>query len=457
MPTLTETPMPGASQQGGNRPSNRGSSTATSSRGRKSSTSTRGGKSASAARGGNQTASGGPIDLPSERAGAGDGQSWFDQSIQEAAREEGGSQGPPYPIGPAPATRGALSQIYGAVTGKTPPPANIASEALRAYYSGVEASMINTWACQVLCMITEYHMACVTRGAPVTSPILPGIIEDKLPLLGGYSPPEDREGVMDVRMRDHFTKTLRVAVWLHRLDMALSNELATSGCLVQGRHYVGHLLSYFLAPGTAWDLHSKDVIDQVLKENRAHNKRRRREVASSLKKCLNQRATLQNELDAVAKALEVTPPGQSHLKMEERVHTIRTALLTVEHSISKFENAIEECHILEDEAHLVEEEETSLDQPDPEGEIADVEMVNQEEQGDPESSGPQVEADTEDHPPQASEGNVMSPEEENALLADTPQLGESSPRSETAGVSWELVGLQLTSPARPEMEEGEAT
>ena len=110
---------------------------ATSNRGGKSSTSTRGGKLASAARGGNQTASGGPVNLPSDRAGAGDGQSWFDLSVQEAAWEEGRSQGPPYPIGPAPARWGPLSQIYGAVTGKTSPPANITSEALRAYYLGV--------------------------------------------------------------------------------------------------------------------------------------------------------------------------------------------------------------------------------------------------------------------------------------------------------------------------------
>ena len=287
MPTLTETPMPGASQQGGNHPSNRGSNTATSNRGGKSSTSTRGGKSASAVRGQNQTASEGPIGLPSERAGAGDRQSWFDLCVQEAAWEEGGSQGPPYPIGPVPARWGAIGQIYGAVTSKTPSPANITSEALRAYYPGVEAPTINTWACQVLCMIAECHMACVTRGAPVTSPILLGIIEDKLPLLGGYSPPEDREGVMDVRVRDHFAKTLCVAVWLHRLDMALSNEPVTSGSLVQGWHYVGHLLSYFLALGTAWDLRSEDVINQVLKENRVHNERRCSEVASSLKKCLN--------------------------------------------------------------------------------------------------------------------------------------------------------------------------
>ena len=173
------------------------------------------------------------------------------------------------------------------MTSKTPPPANIASEALQAYYLGVEASMINTWACQVLCMIAVYHMACVTRGASVTSTILPGIIEDKLPLLCGYSPPEDREGVTDVLVRDHFAKTLHVAIWLHRLDMALSNEPVTLGSLVRGQHYVGCLLSYFLALGTTWDLRFEDVINQVLKENRAHNEWRCSEVASSLKKCLN--------------------------------------------------------------------------------------------------------------------------------------------------------------------------
>ena len=143
--------------------------------------------------------------------------------------------------------------------------------------------------------------------------------------------------------------------------------------------------------------------------------------------------------------------------MEERVHTIHTALLTVENSITKFENAIEECRILEDEARQVEEKEASQDQPGPKGEITDVKMVEQEELGDQKSSGPQVEADIEDHPLQASEGDVMSPEEENALLADTPQLGESSPRSETAGVSGEMAGLRLASPARPETEKGEAS
>ena len=214
-------------QQGGNQP--------TSNQGRKPPTFNRGGKPAYTARGGKRTASGGPVDLPSEREGAGNGQMWFNWSIQEAEREEGGSQDPPYPIGPTPARWGAISQIYESMAGKDLPPSNITSEAIQAYYSGIEARMVKTWACQVLCMIAEYHMACVTRGAPVTSPILPGIIDDKLPPLAGYAPPEDRSGITDVRMRDHFAKTLRVAVWLHQLDMALSGEPAMSGSLVQAQ------------------------------------------------------------------------------------------------------------------------------------------------------------------------------------------------------------------------------
>ena len=82
-------------------------------------------------------------------------------------------------------------------------------------------------------MISKYHMACMTRGSPVTSPILSGVIEDKFPPLTGYALPEDRLGVTNVRVWDHQARTLCVAIWLHRLDMALSGEPAASGSLVR--------------------------------------------------------------------------------------------------------------------------------------------------------------------------------------------------------------------------------
>ena len=126
-------------------------------------------------------------------------------------RAEGGiaePQGPPYPIGMAQVRREAIGQIYDRVDGKDPPLRNIASEALWAYYTRVNPQTLNTWACQILCIISEYHMACMTRGPPVTSLILPGELKDCLPPLTDYASPEDRSGATDVRVRDHRARTL---------------------------------------------------------------------------------------------------------------------------------------------------------------------------------------------------------------------------------------------------------
>ena len=86
------------------------------------------------------------------------------------------------------------------------------------------------------------------------------------------------------------------------------------------------------------------------------------------------------------------------------------------------------CQIEEDEACQEEEEETT-----------DVEMVDEEECSNPESSDPRMEANTKDMPPLVSGGDTVSPEEEAILLDETPQpedlaTGSRSPRSETAMV-----------------------
>ena len=111
-------------------------------RGRNPPTSNQGGKPASVGRGGKRAGSGGSVDLPSEREGAGDGRSWYERSIQETGREVGERRSPPYPIGTVPARREAIGQIYEHVAGKDPPPCNVASEAIRAYYPGIEARML---------------------------------------------------------------------------------------------------------------------------------------------------------------------------------------------------------------------------------------------------------------------------------------------------------------------------
>ena len=141
--------------------------------------------------------------------------------------------GPPYLIGSAEVRQEAVGQIYDRVDGKEPLSHNIASEALWAYYTRVDPQNLNTWACQILCMIAEYHMACMTRGSPVTSPIVPRELKECLPPLAVYAPPKDQSGTTDVRVRDHWARTLQVAGWFHQLDMALSEERASSGSLVR--------------------------------------------------------------------------------------------------------------------------------------------------------------------------------------------------------------------------------
>ena len=256
---------------------------------------------------------GGPVDPPPEREGAGNGTwaDWYQRTLRGAEGGTSESQGSPYLIGTAQARQEAISQIYNRVDGKDLPPRNIASEALWAYYSGVDPQTLQMWACQILCMISEYHMACMTRGFPVTSLILPEEIKDRLSPLTDYASPEDRSGTTDVRVRDNQARTLRVAVWFHRLDMALSEEPAASGSLVRTRHGLGCLLAYFLGPRTAWELQFEDIITQVLKENQRHNEKKCTDAASSLRKCRNWQTKLCDEFDAVSQAMEMTTNAPS--------------------------------------------------------------------------------------------------------------------------------------------------
>ena len=255
-------------------------------------------------------------------------------------------------------------------------------------------------------------MACMTRGSPVTSPILPREIEDRLPPLTDYTSPEDRLGTTDIRVWDHQARTLRVAVWFHRLDMALSKEPTTSGSLVQAQHDIGCLLAYFLGPRTAWELQFKDVHTQVLKENQRHNKKKCTDVASSLWKCRNWQTKLQNEFDAMSQAMEMTTDAPSSQEMEHRLNILQTSLNMVERSITKFENLIKDCRMLEEEVRCVEEDEARLEEEihqEQEEEVTDIEMTDEEEHGDPEPSGPHGEADTKGPPPLASAEDAVPP------------------------------------------------
>ena len=165
----------------------------------------------------------------------------------------------------------------------------------------------------------------------------------------------------------------------------------------------------------------------------------------------------------MSKAMEVITDGPSRREMEQRLNTLQTSLNAVERSITKFENLIEDCQMVEEEVRCIEEDEAHLEEEihqEEEEEIADVEMVEEEEHGDPESSGPRGEADTKGLPPLVSTGDAVSPEEDALLMQPAPQpedpvAGSHSPRSKTGRVSGGMAELCLTSPSHPGPEEDE--
>ena len=237
-PPQTETPSTGASgkqqdrsqpapsgsrqeptlSQGGRPPtSGQSGMTAAPKQSGKSSTPRQGSEPASTGGSKPSTASGGPSNCPPGRGGAGDGAGtdWFQMYMRETQGGISEPPAPPYPVGMAEERREAIGHIYDRVAGKEPPMHNITYRALRAYYTRVDPQTLSTWACQILCMIAEYHMACVTRGSAVTSPILPRELAEHLPPLADYAPPEDQSGATDVRIRDYWARTLRVAVLCH--------------------------------------------------------------------------------------------------------------------------------------------------------------------------------------------------------------------------------------------------
>ena len=100
------------------------------------------------------------------REGADD---WYNMYMRDAQGMISEPPVPLYPVGTAEARKEAIGHIYDQVAGKEPPTHNVASRALRAYYTRVDPQTLSTWACQILCMIGEYHMACMTRGSTVTA------------------------------------------------------------------------------------------------------------------------------------------------------------------------------------------------------------------------------------------------------------------------------------------------
>ena len=116
------------------------------------------------------------------------------------------------------------------------------------------------------------------------------------------------EGTRDVRVLDR-AKALRVAVWLHQLDMAVRGDQSASETLDASQHCLGHLLESFLVP-TTHDLTFREVVGHCLYENRCDAQHR-------LNNLLRHRNRVHEELDDLVEAhREASGSSQKRIKKE---------------------------------------------------------------------------------------------------------------------------------------------
>ena len=173
---------------------------------------------------------------PMETGGAGDGRSWAEQVEASAETEFQQTRPPkhprsqsrrretapslPFPLQDSKGRHTAVMKLYDYTAGETPLRDAVAGDAIRHLHSHLLPREAGSLGNQVVCMIAEYHLTSSARVSSTQSPILPEAAKPLLPILASYMPNTSFEGMRDVRVIER-AKTLRVAVWLHRLDMSV--------------------------------------------------------------------------------------------------------------------------------------------------------------------------------------------------------------------------------------------
>ena len=164
---------------------------------------------------------------PMETGGVGDGQSWVEQA--EASNEEEWKRGRPakrrrslsrkwegwstnpFPLQDSKGRCEAVQQLYWHAGELTPACHNVAVQGMACQYPDMESGKVKSLNNQVLCMISEYHLTCLSQGSLYISPVLPEAVQDLLPPMEEYLADNGFRGTRDLRVKER-VKTLQVAV-----------------------------------------------------------------------------------------------------------------------------------------------------------------------------------------------------------------------------------------------------
>ena len=280
-----------------------------------------------------------------ETGGAGDGQLWAERvkaGEEEAFQRSRPAKHPhsqsrrheptswlPFPLQDSEGRFASVTQLYEHAAAQPATPHNVAGQAIMHLHPDLLPQKAMSLGNQVSCMIAEYHLTASARQSGLR-PIVPHEVAPLLPFLKNYVPGVSFKGSRDVRVMDHAV-ALQVAIWLHRLDMAVGGEALASETLEAGQHYLGLLLESFLTPRTS-GLMYQEVVDRVLMENRRASEQ---SLCHLQERCTHEREALEGLIKAHSEVDKADKSTRKSLKKE--IDKRRKSLETLKECILHYE------------------------------------------------------------------------------------------------------------------------
>ena len=278
-----------------------------------------------------------------ETGGAGDGQSWAEQ-VEAGTEEEWRGDRPtkqhrssprrweiwslhPFPLQDSEGRHEAVQQLYHHAGEHAPARHDVAAQGMASHHPDLETGMAKSLNNMVLCMISEYHLTCLSQGPSYISLVLLETAKNLLPSMEEYIAGSDFQGTWDARVLER-ARTLQVPVWLHHLDIAAAGDRTASYSLDAARHSRGPLLEFLLAPWAS-NLTFEEVVHQVLAENWD-------KMESSLNNIQKLWAQLHSELQDLSKAHERKTDRSAQKKMKKDMEQRWRDLKGLEATISEY-------------------------------------------------------------------------------------------------------------------------
>ena len=249
---------------------------------------------------------------------------------RSASRRREGCPTLPFPLQDNNGRCASVQQLYQHAGEQPQARHNVAALGMTHQYPDMELREARSLSNQVLCMIAEYHLTGLAQGSSSISPVLPEVAKDLLPPVEDYLAGGEFQGMSDMRVVER-AKTLRIAAWLHRLDMATGRDETASLSLEVTRHGRGPLLELLLAPMSS--LTFAEVVQCVLAEN-WHR------VESSLDDLQGCRAQLQGELDDLIEAHKRESVKSSRKRIKKEMDLRQKDLESLSIAISQHESSL---------------------------------------------------------------------------------------------------------------------